>query len=336
MNAYDSSIGRQAGGTIQMTLKSGTAKLHGSLYEFNQNNVLNANTVPEQPGRRSTKPPIHLQRIRRRPSADRCGSPKSTTASRRPSSSSTTTAPATQDPRFSIRSLPTDLERKGDFSQSYTTQVTNGVRTGVPDSGLRSADRQGDANGARTLFPGNVIPSNRMSKVAQNILSYVPLPNTPSDGTSNASQQLRSVSSRQNKMADITVRGDHVWNNNHKSFATRPLVSRRRTERRRFPQRLHRRLSAPHDARLGHRPRVDASARTRSSTCKMNLTRYEEPNNDHGVGFDPATPRLPGIVHVASMFVPAAPAHHGPLRRHRHQPGRQRRRHGLLHVAGAS
>src|SRR5262249_48536746 len=59
MNAYDSSIGRQAGGTIQMVTKSGTAKLHGSLYEFNQNNVLNANTfqanLAGQP-----KEPIHF------------------------------------------------------------------------------------------------------------------------------------------------------------------------------------------------------------------------------------------------------------------------------------
>ena len=43
MNAYDSSLGRQAGSTVQMVLKSGGAAYHGSLYEFNQNNKLNAN-----------------------------------------------------------------------------------------------------------------------------------------------------------------------------------------------------------------------------------------------------------------------------------------------------
>jgi hypothetical protein len=42
-NAYDSSIGRQAGGTINMTTKSGGSGFHGNLYEFNQNNALNAN-----------------------------------------------------------------------------------------------------------------------------------------------------------------------------------------------------------------------------------------------------------------------------------------------------
>jgi len=59
MNAYDASIGRQAGATIQMSLKSGTNQYHGNLYEFNQNNALNANLFQTnlQGGPR---PPIHL------------------------------------------------------------------------------------------------------------------------------------------------------------------------------------------------------------------------------------------------------------------------------------
>ena len=43
MNAYDASIGRQAGGTVQMSMRSGAAHYHGNLYEINQNNALNAN-----------------------------------------------------------------------------------------------------------------------------------------------------------------------------------------------------------------------------------------------------------------------------------------------------
>src|SRR5437667_387465 len=43
MNAYDASIGRQAGGTFQMTFKSGSARYHGNLYDFFENKVFNAN-----------------------------------------------------------------------------------------------------------------------------------------------------------------------------------------------------------------------------------------------------------------------------------------------------
>src|SRR5262249_35585114 len=87
------------------------------------------------------------------------------------------------DPRTTIRSLPTELERKGDFGQSWTTQVINGVRQVYPIQVFDPLTVQGDTNGTRTLFPNMQIPASRLSKVAQNILGYVPLPNTPSDGT---------------------------------------------------------------------------------------------------------------------------------------------------------
>src|ERR1035438_1835810 len=41
-NAYDASIGRTSGATLSMVSKTGTKDFHGSLYEYNQNNFLNA------------------------------------------------------------------------------------------------------------------------------------------------------------------------------------------------------------------------------------------------------------------------------------------------------
>jgi hypothetical protein len=55
-NAYDASIGRQAGGTISMSTKSGTKDYHGNLFEFNQNNILNANLFQTNPGGRLQAP----------------------------------------------------------------------------------------------------------------------------------------------------------------------------------------------------------------------------------------------------------------------------------------
>src|SRR5207253_2753671 len=95
-----------------------------------------------------------------------------------------------QDPRFNIRSVPTDLERKGDFSQSFTTQLVSGQRVRFPIQVYDPLTVGSDANGTRQLFPGMVVPASRLSKVAQNILGYVPLPNTPTDGTSNATNNF--------------------------------------------------------------------------------------------------------------------------------------------------
>jgi hypothetical protein len=43
VNAYDASIGRQAGSTINMQTKSGKKNFSGMLYEYNQNSMMNAN-----------------------------------------------------------------------------------------------------------------------------------------------------------------------------------------------------------------------------------------------------------------------------------------------------
>src|ERR1022692_169992 len=43
-NGYNAEYGRAAGGVINVTLKSGTNSLHGSLFEYLQNRVLDANT----------------------------------------------------------------------------------------------------------------------------------------------------------------------------------------------------------------------------------------------------------------------------------------------------
>ena len=58
-NAYDASIGRQAGATLNMETKSGTKNYHGNLYWFNQNNVLNANSFQANLVG-GLKPPVHF------------------------------------------------------------------------------------------------------------------------------------------------------------------------------------------------------------------------------------------------------------------------------------
>ena len=63
----------------------------------------------------------------------------------------------TKDPRLNIRTMPTDREREGDFSQSFNAD--GGLRT-IYDPWTTTLDAAG--NVTRTAFPGNVIPRNRM------------------------------------------------------------------------------------------------------------------------------------------------------------------------------
>jgi hypothetical protein len=304
MNAYDSQIGRQAGGTIQMTLKSGTGKLHGSFYHFNQNNILNAMQFHQNLVPGSTKSKVNYNEY----GATIGGPvwiPKAYNGREKTFFFFNYNGIRNSDPRAGIRSLPTELERSGDFTQSWTTQVINGVRQQFPIQVYDPLTVQGDTNGTRTLFPGMKIPVNRMSKVAQNILGYVPLPNTPSDPSGNATNNFVPNANRMNKMANVTIRGDHIWNNNHKSFAT----VRWYHEDEETGNHFHNAFTGQFQHRMTRGSGIDhvwTVSPNKVLNMKFNLTRYEEPNNDNGLGFDQASLGLPKSF-TSSVFIPAAP-----------------------------
>lgn len=301
MNAYDAAIGRQTGGTIQMTTKSGGASFHGSLYEYNQNNLLNANLFQTNLTG-GDKPAVHYNEY-----GGTIGGPvwipKVYNGKEKTFFFFNFNGIRNVDPRFNIMSLPTDLERKGDFSQTFTSSVVGGKRIIYPVQVFDPLTI--DAKGTRTIFPGMVIPTTRLSKVALGILRYVPLPNTPNDGTGTDTNNFVPNSTRQNKMADITARGDQTWNNFHKTFATLRWYHEDELSSDYFGNAF----TGAYQHRITKGVGVDHVWTVGPSTIldiKANLTRYEEPNNDHGVGFDPNSVGLPSSF-TKNLFVPAAP-----------------------------
>lgn len=301
MNAYDSSIGRQAGSTIQMTTKSGGSAYRGSLYEYNQNNLLNANLFQTNLTA-GEKPAVHYNEY-----GGTFGGPvripKVYDGREKTFFFVNFDGIRNQDPRFNILSLPTELERKGDFSQTFTTQLTGGQRIVFPVQVFDPLSV--DAKGFRTLFPGMRIPTSRLSKVAQNIFSYIPLPNTPSDGTSTDANNFVPHSTRRNKMADMMARGDQTWNNAHKSFATFRWYHEDELSNDYFANaftgayqhRITKGLGVDHVWTLSSNKILDIRA---------NLTRYEEPNNDNGIGFDAASLGFP-VAFTSQQAVPSTP-----------------------------
>jgi len=161
--------GRFAGGVINLSTKSGTNHLHGSLYEFLRNKVLNANDFFDN--RNGVKRPPFTQ--------NQFGANAG--------------GPIVRDKLFFFSSyegfrlrkgspfqtfVPTAAERSGDFSQvgsSNTSSVftiydptTSGVG-GNPACG-------GSAAACRTAFPGNIIPPGRIDPTAQALLNFFPNP----------------------------------------------------------------------------------------------------------------------------------------------------------------
>lgn len=174
----DAAYGHTGGGTANVVMKSGTNGLHGTLYEFNQVSKLQAtNFFTNKAGQ--LKPAGRYNQW-----GGTAGGP--------------IWIPKLFDGRnkvfwfFAMEDIndsfpepqtlmvPTAAERTGDLSQLL--RVGGSYQIYDPLSGVQNGSRI-----ARLPFSGNLIPSNRISPIAQKYLTYYPLPNQPggADGTNN-------------------------------------------------------------------------------------------------------------------------------------------------------
>jgi hypothetical protein len=146
-NSYSAEFGRFAGGVIDVVTKSGTNALHGSLFEFFRNDVLNANTWGAL-----SKPPL-----RRNQFGGSAGGP---IIKNRTFIFGSYSGLRQRMQTFKNSAIvPSALEREGNFSQSSKK----------PIDPLTNA-----------AFPGGIIPMNRFDPTALNILNKtIPLANLP-------------------------------------------------------------------------------------------------------------------------------------------------------------
>jgi hypothetical protein len=165
---YSAEFGRSNGGVVNVVYKSGTNELHGSAFEFLRNSALDANDFfANRLGQplgsfKRNQFGAHLAGPIRR---DKLFFLASYEALRQRSFASTTT------------SVPTLLERQGDFSQ---TLAANGRLVQIFDPFTTRRNPSGSGF-IRDPFPGNVIPPVMQDPVARNVIRYYPEPNTPGD-----------------------------------------------------------------------------------------------------------------------------------------------------------
>lgn len=152
---FDAEFGRSAGAVTSLTLKSGTNMLKGSAFWFGNNDATNALPASTIFATTRTKPPTTYNQL-----------------------GATVGGPIKRNKLFFFAdyqytrdilgtaylfTVPTLAFRNGDFSAAATK---------VYDP------TTGDASGNnRTQFAGNVIPTGRISPIAQKILAHMPLPN---------------------------------------------------------------------------------------------------------------------------------------------------------------
>ncbi len=305
MNAYDASLGRQAGATVQMVMKSGTSGYHGSLYWFNQNNLLNANLFQTNLAGGKV-PAVHFNEY-----GATFGGPVRIpwlyNGKEKTFFFVSFDGTRNKDPRFDVRSVPADLERKGDFSQSFTTQLVSGQLVKYP---IKIYDPMTvDSKGFRQQFTNNIIPTDRLNPIALKILGFVPLPNTLSEPTGNATNNFVPDSTRDNKMAVLAIRVDHTWNNSHKSFGSYRWYHEDELSGDNF----HNASTGAYQTRIPTGVGLDhvwTLSPRKVLNIRWNVSRFVDDNRDQGAGFDPSVLGLPASF-IAQMEKPSFPRING-------------------------
>jgi len=166
-NSVDAENGHSLGGIISLNMKSGTNNLHGSAYMYGRTPRLNAvsdPTIRRVPGQNTRA----LQGTDLRMYGGTAGLP---IVKNKAFSFSSFELWDDKRPLSIVRTLPTDLERRGDFSQS----VLNGrVRT-IYNPFTSTLDAGGRV--VRSAFAGNVIPPQQLDQTAVRMLEGLPQPN---------------------------------------------------------------------------------------------------------------------------------------------------------------
>jgi hypothetical protein len=160
---YDAEFGQATAGVVSVQTKSGTNQLHGSGFEYFQNDALQARNpfTQSQPDKLTGR---FLPKTKKNQFGGSLGGPiqKDRLFIFGDYQGTRSNVGGSQ-----LLTVPTAAARAGDLS-AYGVNIYDPL-TGDPS--------------VRTQFPGNAIPTNRLSPQALNLLKLIPLPNQP--GTEN-------------------------------------------------------------------------------------------------------------------------------------------------------
>lgn len=193
----------RAVGTVIMVTKHGTNQFHGSAYEYNENNGLNANTFVLNAA--GDPRPFFL---RNQFGANLGGPIKKDKAF-----FFFDYAGLREDDSRAVQlNLPSQAMRQGDFS-ALCGDYSNGVCSSSGGTQLYNPF-------TGQSFAGNVIPSNMITSQAKTLLGFLPAPNVPnSTGLPFGAPDYVSTVGTQDALNSYTFRGDYQVSSSDRLFA---------------------------------------------------------------------------------------------------------------------
>lgn len=173
-NSYDAEFGKSGGGVVSVVTKGGSNQFHGSAFEFLRNDNLDANAWVNN---RNNRPRVEFKRHQ---FGGNLSGPIS--KAKRLYFLGTYEGLKQGSPATTTQTVPTDLERGGNFSN---TRNADGSLSGVFDPFTTRANAAGGF--VRDPFPGNIIPRTRWDAVGAKVVDLFPRANaTPTNAITNA------------------------------------------------------------------------------------------------------------------------------------------------------
>jgi hypothetical protein len=206
-NSFNAEYGRTGSWFTNITVRSGTNQIHGSAFDFFDNDALNArsffqqirSTVRHNEGGFTLGEPVYLPKLYN-------GRNKTFFFFGQQLVYYTNTNSG------SLFTVPRADFRSGDFSQ-----LVDSTNVQIPIFDPNTTQPDGKGGFIREQFPGNVIPSNRLSPVSQKIVALMPAPDLASLQINNFRNRTGSGTYR-NYVS--TLKLDHSFSNSHKLSIT--------------------------------------------------------------------------------------------------------------------
>ena len=252
---FQAEYGRSSGATITVVTKSGTRDFHGTAAYYKRNEKFNTNSWD----RRRQCDAGQLASCAKAPyrfdnTAWTIGGPvlvPGTDFNKNRDKLffffSQDLLPRNDPGTLQLSTMPTALERAGDFSQTFDSQ---GRTVCIKDPQLAAQGLACNVNsGGPGCFPGNRIPANRISPIGQQMLGLFPLPNA-TDPSGNRQYNYTYQNELEKPRNDQVARVDYNITREHDVLHARAvrqrgqLARRERVPRRRHGQRRQRRLAA--------------------------------------------------------------------------------------------
>ncbi len=201
-SSVDASYGRTSGGVVNMTLRSGTNQLRGSTIFHYRGTALDSNQI---------------QNIRNHISNE---------GHKYYNNETMVSGPIRKNKTFfmggyqgfyenipfpATRTLPTMLQRQGDFSQTFTSA---GQLILIYDPATTTCNASNVCT--RSPFPGNSIPPERWNPIAKTLIPFMPEPNAIPSNLSGSDNFINSPNLGRYRYNSYLTRIDHQFSASHR------------------------------------------------------------------------------------------------------------------------